>query len=66
MTRRPSLATRTMGVNATGTLRGRRSSAEDARIEAAGAVGGEGGGVCGGDVPLPRKFMHFSSQNGVI
>jgi len=25
---------KTMGVNATGTLRGRRSSAEDARIEA--------------------------------
>ena len=25
-----------------------------------------GGGVCGGAVPLPRKFMNLSSQNGVI
>jgi len=52
-----------MGVNATGTLAGRRSSAEDARIE---AHRRRGGGVWGVVVPLFRKFMNFSSQNGVI
>ena len=55
-----------MGVNATGTLGGgRRLSAEDARIEAP-YMSGEGGEVWGAVVPLPRKFMNFSSQNGVI
>jgi len=49
-----------MGISATGTLGGRRSSAEDARIEAA------RGGAREGAVPLPRKFMSFSFQNGVI
>ena len=50
-----------MGVNAAGTLGGRTSSAEDARIEAPEVARGVG---CG--VPLPRKFMNFSSQNGVL
>ena len=52
-----------MGVNATGTLGG--SQVERRRRENRGAVGGEEGGVWGGTVPLPRKFMNFSSQNGV-
>jgi len=42
------------------------SQVECRRRENQGAVGGEGGGVWGGAVPLPRKFMNFSSQNGVI
>ena len=56
--------TTTMGVNATGTLG--RSQVERRRRENRGTVGAEGVGVWGGAVPLPRKFMNFSSQNGVI
>ena len=52
-----------MGVDATGTLGG-GSQVESQRRENRGAVGGEGGGVWGGAVPLPGKFMNFSS--GVI
>jgi len=60
----PPLGDGPMGVNATGTLAG--SQVERRRRENRGAVGGEGGGVWGGAVPLPRKFMNFSSQNGAI
>ena len=49
-----------MGVNATGTFRG--SQVERRRRENRGAVGGEGVGSAEGH----RKFMYFSSQNGVI
>ena len=41
------------------------SQVERRRRENRGVVSGEGVGL-GGAVPLPRKFMHFSSQNGVI
>jgi len=41
----------------------RGSQVERRGRENRGAVGGEGGGWA---VPLPRKFMNFSSQNGVI
>jgi len=54
-----------MGVNATGTLGG-GSQVERRRRENRGAVGGERSGVRGGAVPYPRKFINFSSQNGVI
>jgi len=52
-----------MGVNATGTLGGRRSSAEDARIETPYAARGLGLGR--GCAPS-QKIYDFSSQNGVI
>jgi len=53
-----------MGVNATETLWG--SQVERRRHENRGTVGGEGVRVWGGAAPLSRKFMNFSSQNGVI
>jgi len=42
------------------------SQVECRRRENRGAVGGEGVGLRRGPVPLRRKFMNFSSQNGVI
>jgi len=53
-----------MGVNATETLWG--SQVERRRHKNRGAVGGEEVRVWGGAAPLSRKFMNFSSQNGVI
>jgi len=64
VTSRHGQTTPHMGVSATGTLGGRRSSAEDARIEALQAARGWGLGT--GLCPFPEKFMNFSSQNGVI
>ena len=58
-----SICSESMGVNATWTL---GSQVERRRRENRGAVGAEGGGLWGWAVPLPRKFMNFSSQNGVI
>jgi len=50
-----------MGVNATGILGG-VAQVERRRRENRGSVGGEGGGVWGGVVPLPRKFEFFVSK----
>ena len=50
-----------MGVNATGTLGGRRSSAEDARIEAP-YIGGEGLGLGRGCAPSQKIYEFFISK----
>jgi len=42
------------------------SQIECRRRENRGAVGGEEGGVWGETVPFLRKFVNFSSKNGVI
>jgi len=53
-----------MGVNATGTLRGVAGRAPKTRESRRRRRRGEWG--LGRGVPLPRKFMNFSSQNCVI
>jgi len=49
-----------MGVNATGTSGGRRSSAEDARIEAPSAARGVGSGK--GCAPSQKSYEFFVSK----
>jgi len=53
------------GINVTGTL-GEGSQVECRRRENRGAVGGEKRGAWKGAVLVPRKFMHFLSEHGVI
>ena len=51
-----------MGVNATGTLGGRRSSGEDARIEAPWPIGGEVWGLGRSCAPSQKIYEFFVSK----